>query len=512
MVPQQFRSPRHALARAGCAVALLTFAALGALLARGGPLAAQSDGLGDENSWIRVANVGASAATVDVTFYDSNGTRVATGSCPSAGACDALGPGLGWSFFQQGFAGLAAGYRGGAFVRSDQPFVAVLGRDVFKGGLFQIGGDSVRLGAGAASAVLPLVQQTGTYSSRVSVQNTSETKDACVQLQFWAADAGAPAATHPAGGGAGCPQGGTRIGPRASLVLDERTGVPGVGFDGGALLRTFDSASGVRAAEQTLAVAVDTRERGGPGLATSRGAGPAELSRVVVLPQVDRNSSLGGRNWSTRFRIMNARPGTANEVKLRYEGTDGAGDRVEIEHTVVLQSVLTCDQRASGAAGCLPADRDLPASFTGSVRMQSVEPIAVVAQRIDAGGGLGDYRGFTVEEASRQVVLPVLDKRFGPFGEQDGWNSWLRIATFDGSVAHVRIIYYSKQFPGGLLRPAMSVDRMTTVRQADDAALPDGWVGSAVVVADRPVIVVANIESSVFRGDSLMMYSGVSFD
>jgi hypothetical protein len=209
---------------------------------------------------------------------------------------------------------------------------------------------------------------------------------------------------------------------------------------------------------------------------------------------------------------MNARPGVANEVKLRYEGTNGAGDRVEIEHTVVVDSVLTCDQRAPGAAGCLPVERDLPPSFTGSVRMQAVEPIAVLAQRMGPDGALGDYRGFTVEEASRQVVLPVLDKRFGPFGEQRGWSSWLRIMTFDGSVAHVRIIYYSRQFPGGLLRPPMSVDRTATVRQEDETALPDGWVGSAVVVADRPVIVVANVESDVFRGDALMMYSGVSFD
>jgi len=511
-MPAALRGSRRAAARAGFLVALLAFAVLGAQLARGAPLAAQADGLGDENSWIRVANVGAGAASVDVTFYDGEGKRVAGDACSSSGVCEALGPGLGWSFFQQGFAGLPVGYRGSAFVRSDQPFVAVVGRDVFKGGQFQIGADSVRLGAGAASAVLPLVQQTGTHASRISVQNTSDSKDACVELQFWAASASVPAAMHPGGGGAGCPQGGARVAPRASLVLDERSGVPGGGFDGGALLRTFESAAGTRAADQTLAVTVDTRERGGAGLATSRAAGPAEVSRVVVLPQVDRNASLGGRSWSTRFRIMNARPGIANEVKLRYEGTDVVGDRVEIEHTVVVQSVLTCDQRASGAAGCLPGGRDLPASFTGLVRMQAVEPIAVVAQRIDGTGGLGDYRGFTAEEASRQVVLPVLDKRFGPFGEQDGWSSWLRIATFDGSVAHVRIIYYSKRFSGGLLRPAMSVDRLTTVRQADDAALPDGWVGSAVVVADRPVIVVANIESSVFRGDALMMYSGVSFD
>ena len=36
-----------------------------------------------------------------------------------------------------------------------------------------------------------------------------------------------------------------------------------------------------------------------------------------------------------------------------------------------------------------------------------------------------------------------------------------------------------------------------------------GFVGSAVVVADRPVVVVANLESDVFTGDPVMLYNGV---
>ena len=42
------------------------------------------------------------------------------------------------------------------------------------------------------------------------------------------------------------------------------------------------------------------------------------------------------------------------------------------------------------------------------------------------------------------------------------------------------------------------------------AKLPDGWVGSAIVIADRPIVVVANLESDVFEGDPVMLYNGVS--
>src|SRR5690606_29492232 len=149
--------------------------------------------------------------------------------------------------------------------------------------------------------------------------------------------------------------------------------------------------------------------------------------------------------------------------------------------------------------------------FSGTVRMQSVDPVAVVAQRVSSDGSLADYRGFTAEEASTQVVLPVLNKNYGPFGGASGWNSWFRVLTFDGSVANVYVVYYSKAFPNGLFPPSpTSVDGQQTFRQWQNRQLPDGWVGSGVIVADRPVVVVANLESDVFEGDPVMLYNGVS--
>ena len=111
------------------------------------------------------------------------------------------------------------------------------------------------------------------------------------------------------------------------------------------------------------------------------------------------------------------------------------------------------------------------------------------------------------------MVLPVLNKNFGPWGDSKGWNSWFRVLTFDGSVAHVTVVYYSKQFPDGLFPSgAARVDGQRTFVQWENSALPDGWVGSAVIVADRPVVVVANLESDVFRGDPAMLYNGVSLE
>jgi hypothetical protein len=146
------------------------------------------------------------------------------------------------------------------------------------------------------------------------------------------------------------------------------------------------------------------------------------------------------------------------------------------------------------------------------VRIQSTSPIAVVVQRRDADGSLDNYRGLTTEAASRQVMLPVVNKNYGPFGDSSGWNSSLRVLTFDGSTAHVRVIYFSKEFPKGRVYGPVSVEGQATLRQWDDAGLPDGWVGSAIVVSDQPVVVVANLETSVFSGDRVLMYGGVSIE
>lgn len=480
------------------------------LLSARPPLDAQSLSLGEENSWIRVQNLGGEPATVDVTFYDVSGKEVAKDGCPNGG-CGAIEPGFGWSFFQQGSGSLPGGYRGSAFVTADQPFVALLARDVFKGGQFQIAGDTLKLGHGTSVLYLPIVQNNGSSVSRISVQNASDGADACVQIEYWAEGASSVTAVDPPGPTAGCPNGGQRLAGHATMLRDE-TNLPVFNFEGAAIVRALATGSGVAASAQTLAATVDTRDRNGAGLATYRGIGPDEVSATVALPQVDRNASEGGSSWSTRFRILNASPGSGNQIALRYEGTTGAGEQIEIEHEIVVTSALTCDQALPGVAGCLPDDQDLPGDFRGTVRILATSPIAVVVQRRDRDGSLDNYRGLTTEAASRQVMLPVVNKNYGPFGDHTGWNSSLRVLTFDGSTAHVRVIYFSKEFPKGRVFGPVSVEGQSTLRQWEDAGLPDGWVGSAIVVSDQPVVVVANLETEVFSGDRVLMYGGVSIE
>ncbi len=466
--------------------------------------------LGEENSWLRVQNIGGRAASVEVEFFDLSGESVATDRCPRAGGCGALEPGYGWSFFQQEYGPLDEGYRGSAVVTVDQPFVALLARDVFENGLFRIAGDALRLGSGTSTHFAPIVQRNADYVSRISVENTSATREGCFQIVYYDEGATRPTAIDPPGPTEGCPRGGALVPPRGTLLRDEHNLPVPEGFDGSAVVQGLRTGSGVAAQDQLPSVVVDTREREGPGLAMYRGIDYAEMSRDVVLPLVDRNASEGQTTWTTRFRVVNSIPPVSNELQILFIGRNADGDEIEIEHEVKVVSVLTCDQRLDGAGGCLPDGVSLPETFYGSVRIRAEHPVAIVAQRRSAGGALADYRGFTAAEAAREVVLPVLNKNFGPWGGFQGWNSWFRVLAFDGSRARINVLYFSKHFPTGRITPTITVDHHRTLRQWEDAGLPDGWVGGAVVIADRPIVVIANLESDVFQGDPVMLYNGVA--
>ena len=494
--------------RAAGLAALAVVAALGAI-AGATPGEAQRVDLGEENSWLRIQNLGGRPAGIEIEFFNLDGGAEARDYCPKADACDALPPGFGWSFFQQGYQPLEAGYRGSAFVTVDQPFVALLARDVFKDGQFQIAGDSLRLSVGSSSQYAPIVQKTAEYVSRLSVANVSADHAACFQIRYYDEGSTEPI-LDPPGRTAGCSAGGWLVAPRGTLLRDEHDLPVPTGFDGSAVVTALRTSAGVPASEQQPSLVVDTRERNGPGLATYRAFDAAELSHEVVLPLVDRNASEGRTTWTTRFRIFNGRAGTTNEVQLLFTGSDDTGAEIEIEHTVQVTSSLTCDQRLSGSGGCLPDDVPLPDVFFGSVRVRANDPISIVAQRLSADGALADYRGFTAEEAGREIMLPVLNKNFGPWGDFEGWNSWFRVLSFDGTPARMRIIYFSSHFPNGLHSQPIAIDGQRTMRQWEDRRLPDGWVGSAIIIADRPIVAVANLESDVFEGDPVMLYNGVS--
>lgn len=476
---------------------------------------------GVENSWIRVQNVGNANATVTVTYYDEHGTQVGQDVCPSA-TCPPLGPGEGWTFFQADNPNLPPGYKGSAVVESDQPIVALEAKDIRRNGYFMINGNTTTTAVGSSTMFLPLIaNRDGAQNDsmgRFAVQNLSNTVTACVGLTYLSNYTDGEIAWDPYKPGTknvaplpGCPNGGMPLAPHATLFRDPNTfGVP-TNYTGSVRIQTYTNADGVTADKQLLTATADYWNTLYPLFSSYRAFDIKEMSTTVLLPLVDREvGPLNG--YSTRFEIENEDPTQPAQVTIRFEGFDLDHNSAFVakQNTITVNGARLCFQNRDDYANCLAPGDALPHNFVGTARITSTRPIAVVVTRSNQfGDQLTDYRGFRPEDASTRVILPVLNKNYGPYGNAHGWNSWFRVLVADGGEANVRIRYVGLDLPGGEQSYTVHAFREFTVFQYQEPMLPDGFAGTAILESDRPIVAVADIYTDVFQGGTDLLYNGV---
>ncbi len=483
-------------------------------------LAAAAYTFGTENSWIRVQNIGVADATVTVTYFNEGGQQVGQDVCPSAG-CPALGPGQGWTFFQANNLNLPPGYKGSAVVESDQPIVALQAKDVRRNGAFMIDGNTTTMASGSSKMYLPLIaNRDGAQSDsmgRFAVQNLSDTVTACVGLTYLSNNTDGEIAWDPFKPGTkgklqpGCPKGGRAIPPHGTLFRDPDTfGVP-ANFTGSVRIETYKNQAGVPPEQQVLTATADSWNTIYNLFSSYRALDDKDMSKTVLLPLVDREVGLFN-GFSTRFQIENKDPANPAQVTIRFEGfdLDNGNAFVAKQNTLTVRGARLCFQDRDDFANCLAAGDRLPHNFVGTARLTSTQPIGVITSR---GTRFGDtftnYRGFRPEDGARRVLLPVLNKNYGPYGDRRGWNSWFRVLVADGGQANIRIRYLGLDLPGGEQSYTVQAFREFTVFQFQEPMLPNGFAGTAILESDRPIVALANIYTDVFAGDTDLLYNGI---
>ena len=483
----------------------------------------QESMLVSENSWIRVQNVGDDPAMLEVSHYDRSGQTTASEICPSE-FCSAVPSGSGWTFFTETNLDLASGFYGSTKVTAEQPFVAVAGKDSLTSGIdgwyLTIGGDSYWQGGASSKLILPFVEHTSGKSSVLHIQNASSDSAACIRILYFMESSLDIFAREPDNPSVQCPTGGLYLESNESIVRDRLSFPFETGFTGAVTIEASPVQIGdflTSAAEQAIVASVDTISADGLSFSSYRGFAESEAGKDIVLPIIQRQATTFGdfrdEVWSTRFRITAANPSVPTTANILFSGAMPDGTEFEADYEVSVYSSITCDQNLQGINGCLPDQVTLPIGFSGTVRISSDENIAVVVQRVSESGISGDYRGFTAREAGTQVVLPVVNKTLSPWGGHNGWNSTVHVQPFDGGRATVSFFYFSKNLPkGGFYRSVGEIVGSKTVHQGADRFLPDDWIGSLIVVSTRPVVVLANLENAGFKGDSIMMYNGVSLE
>jgi hypothetical protein len=500
-------------------VAVLSLSALAAQCESPAPSGNGAYTFGVENSWVRVQNIGGQPANVTVSYFDEGGNLLAADACPSP-ACAALGPGQGWTFFQEGNPNLPPGYKGSAVVESDQPVVALQAKDIHRNGFFMIDGNTTSVLSGSNKMYLPLIANRdgpqNDWMGRFAVQNLSDSVTACVTLTYLSNATDGEVAWDPYKPGtngpkqSGCPNGGRPIPPRGTLFRDPDTfGVPS-NFTGSVRIETSKNAQNVSADQQFLTATADTYNTLYNPFASYRAFDQSEMSTTVLLPLVDRE--VGPFNgYSTRFQIENKDPKNPAQVTIRFEGYDlnNGNAFVAKQNTLTVNGARLCFQDRDDYANCLAPGDALPPNFVGTARITSTQPIAVLVTRSTRyGDTFTNYRGVRPDDGATRVLLPVLNKNYGPYQGHAGWNSWFRVLVADGGEANVHIRYVGLDLPGGEISYDVHAVREFTAFQWQDG-LPDGFAGTAILESDRPIVALADLSTDVFTGDTDLTYNGV---
>jgi hypothetical protein len=480
-------------------------------------IAGQIAALGDENTSFSVQNTGSDPARFVVDYYNADGTRLTQDTIPDVPAGSSV------AFHQDTQEGLPQGFSGSAVVTSDQSVRTVILKQVDKGnGVLSAGGDD-GVTRGFSRIYLPLIYSRygpdAGWNTRLILQNVSSGATACVRMTY-RDEQGQVALVEPGAGGQTqpqCPQGGLLVAAGSVLERDhaEMAGSLPANFQGSLMVEVVTNEEEPIVDTQILAATVDVYHNQRASFATYRGLGwsPEEnvgdLSDGVYLPLVHKNAGAGG-GWNTRIFVSPVDPAQPAELTLFYccdSRLPGGGGSLERETTVTAWGIIDPAQEA-----------DLPDGFEGSLRIAGNEPVAVVATWSWVLGGVDTfaaYSGISQAEASTAAWVPLLYRDFGykgPTGTARGWNSWLRVQVTDGGTANVRITYHGSNLPGGSASFSEDVTGAKFFLQIEDPLLPAGFEGSAVVVSDRPVAVLAGVSSDAYQGDADAMYSGFGPD
>ncbi|MDI7276249.1 MAG: hypothetical protein QME94_09730 [Anaerolineae bacterium] len=202
-------------------------------------------------------------------------------------------------------------------------------------------------------------------------------------------------------------------------------------------------------------------------------------------------------SWVTSFQIMNLGTETA-AVQILYLREDGSTATTQ-EYSITKGSSINVYQ---------PSVPGLPEGFKGSVVVSSDQPIAAIGseQVTYADGSIGNsqYSGLSENEIGTRFYLPNVNRRFG--GGQ--WSSRITVQNTQSTQINVTVTFYN---PDASVRDTDTVsipgNGSVTLSQTDDAELPDGWLGAAIVEATGNVAVIADVRSADGRLES---YNGFS--
>lgn len=196
--------------------------------------------------------------------------------------------------------------------------------------------------------------------------------------------------------------------------------------------------------------------------------------KIVNLPVIT-NNAYGG--WTTGINIMNA-SSSYSTVTIAYYVSGGWFVGVQT-NTLAPYAYWGVSNASSGLSN----------GFIGTAVVTTTQWAAVVVNETNSTtGGAISYRGVGAKTPGPvSLALPViLNNAYG------GWTTGVNVMNTGTSNAQVTINYYnSSGASAGMQTNSIAPKGSWGISQAS-AGLPDGFIGSAVVTSNQPIVGVVN--------------------
>ncbi|MFN0095127.1 MAG: hypothetical protein ACKVVT_10190 [Dehalococcoidia bacterium] len=461
-----------------------------------------------ENTTVIAQNDGNAPATIVMDVYTPQGVPIA-----GAQRIEANVPaGAKRNFDQSVNAGLAPGFRGVGVLSSDQPLNTLLERrlDSPNGKISESLHNAY--GTGATKLALPYLANAldAQFNTRIAIANTS-TQVACITLEYSFKPG---LGSVPAGGKANVVDNGSGGGGCATgypIPVNGQIAFAPTAVDG-AIPYPSSTANALFGATITSSAPVTAAADAWVSGLKSLGAYDAfvvgtggDLGVDIVVPLGIKH----GDGFLSQYIMSNPNASSAS-VTITYTGNTGTHVKT-----------LTIPANGSEDHGVY-SDSVVPVGFVGAARIQSTQPIAVVA----FFGKMTTANSFIPEEtyalingipnvkATTKVKFPYVVRRGNgnsarcdTSGDQCGFNGWQSVSVVGGGTANLTIQVISdptSKFPGcqGSTYSATFTRQITdsfvfyqNLNSGADNGLngaPPCFDGSMIITSDKPIVAVGD--------------------
>jgi hypothetical protein len=419
-----------------------------------------------QETGVQVQNLTGATATVTITYYDQDGRTL-----PQWVETASVGPNGTNTFYTPGNPNLPAGFVGSAVVQSTQAIGAIVNQQTqpdaspFYVGTF----DAPR--APATSVFLPYaVKQVGSRSSTITVQNAGSAA-ANVEARFFTS-----------AGLAGRFQVFVPALASRRIALADRAELP-----------ANTDAAAVLLSDQPIVAVGDVYDSSTGIFELSTGGTSGAPSQLAPLLFKAR----GG--WDSEIRVQNT-TGGAVTVRVSVQPTGGGAQITTAPVTVAPNSPYTFR----------PSDvPDLAAGLVASAQVEASGNVVAVVSQVNVGNSTGmAYNTFNPADATPRISVPLI------FKDRNGFNTGIQVQNVDNSDAQARITYTLSTGATAVDFAVVPAGGAYTFYQPDNAELPAGSVGSAIVeniAGAQRLVAIVNEVNYARGGDASSTYEGLNY-